>query len=38
MEYDGNISVWDGEHIDTDVYNSDTTDIKYDKDSITKIR
>ena len=38
MEYDGDISVWDGEHVDTDVYDSETSDIKYDKDSITKIR
>ena len=38
MEYDGDMSVWDGEHVDTDVYDSETSDIKYDKDSITKIR
>jgi hypothetical protein len=38
MEYEGDMSVWDGEHVDTDVYDSETSDIKYDKDSITKIR
>lgn len=38
MEYDGDINVFDGEQVDTDVYDSETTDVKYDKDSITKIR
>jgi len=38
MEYDGDISVYDGEHVDTDVYDSETHEVKYDKDSVRKIR
>lgn len=38
LEYEGVISPWDGEHIDTDVYDSDTNDIKLDRDSVRKIR
>ena len=38
MESEGDINVFDGEQVDTDVYDSETTDVKYDKDSITKIR
>ena len=38
MEYDGDINVYDGEHVDTDVYDSETHEVKYDKDSIKKIR
>jgi len=37
MEYEGDISVWDGQEIDRDNYDSETISIKYDKDSITKI-
>jgi hypothetical protein len=38
MQSEGDISPWDGEHIDTDVYDSDTNDVKLDKDSVKKIR
>jgi hypothetical protein len=38
MEYEGDINVWDGELVDTDIYESEINDIEYDKDSITKIR
>lgn len=35
-ENDGNFSIWDGEIIDTDVHDSDTTDISY-KGNVTKL-
>ena len=38
MQSEGDISPWDGEHIDTEVYDSDTSDVKLDKDSVKKIR
>jgi hypothetical protein len=38
MEYNGDKSSWEGEHIDTDVYDSETTSNKIDKDSVRKIR
>jgi hypothetical protein len=37
MEYEGDISVWDGQEIDRDNYDSETISIDYDKNSITKI-
>ena len=38
MEDNGDKSSWEGEHIDTDVYDSETTSNKIDKDSVRKIR
>lgn len=38
MESEGDISVYDGEQVDRDIYDSETNDVKYDKDSIKKIR
>jgi hypothetical protein len=37
MEYAGDVSPWEGEHTDTDIYDSDTNDIKLDRDSVRKI-
>jgi len=37
MQSEGDISPWDGEHIDTDIYDSDTNDVKLDKDSVKRI-
>lgn len=38
MESEGDISVYDGKQVDRDIYDSETNDVKYDKDSIKKIR
>jgi hypothetical protein len=38
MQNEGDISPWDGEQIDTDIYDSDTNDVKLDKTSVRKIR
>jgi hypothetical protein len=37
MESEGDKSAWEGEHTDTDVYDSDTNEVKLDKDSLRKI-
>ena len=37
MQTEGDISPWDGEHLDTDVYDSDTNDVNLDKDSVKRI-
>jgi len=38
MEYNGDKSVWEGENTDTDVYDSESTSTKIDKDSVKQIR
>lgn len=36
-EYDGNFSVWEGTHIDTDINDSETNDINWVRKSVTKV-
>lgn len=38
MEYNGDKSAWEGENVDTDVYDSESTSAKIDKDSVKQIR
>ena len=37
-EEEGYISAWDGDEIDRDAYDSETNDIKWDYDSLRKIK
>jgi hypothetical protein len=38
MEYSGDKSAWEGKHIDTEIYDAETSEVILDRDSLKKVR
>jgi hypothetical protein len=37
IDYDGSFDMYDGDEVDVDYYDGETTETKFDKDSVRKI-